>query len=149
MTDQDIQDLFDTRMDIEKIAVRKAMQRINPVELEKLEQNLRGMDQVLQTGMLQNLAELDQEFHDIIYKATRSRTLYRICRNLSDYTLKYRILLSMPPELAKRTRDHHYNIFKALRDKDAERIERVVHGHLQEAKEHILGLMEQLRQESF
>jgi len=149
MTDRDIKDLFETRLDIEKIAARRALDRINSSELEGLVSNLNRMDQVLQSGLLQNLADLDQEFHDIIYKATRSKTLYRICQNLSDYTLKYRIALSMPPELAKRMRDHHGNIYQAFITKDAERLETAVNNHLKEAQDHIISLMDQLRQEAF
>jgi DNA-binding GntR family transcriptional regulator len=149
MTDRDIRDLFEIRLDIEKIAARRALDRIHSSELESLVSNLIRMDQVLQSGLLQNLAELDQEFHDIIYKATRSKTLYRICQNLSDYTLKYRIALSMPPELAKRMRDHHGNIYQAFQTKDAERLETAVNDHLKEAQDNIISLMDQLRQQAF
>ena len=45
LTDEDIQDLFDTRMDIEQIAARKALQNIGDGELQALEGPLsRGKD---------------------------------------------------------------------------------------------------------
>ena len=145
LSDEDIQDLFDIRLDIEKIAARKALEHINRKEIDALKANLERMDRMLQSGMLQNLAEIDQEFHDIIYRASRSKTLYRICQNLSDHTLKFRIALSMPPSLARKTRDHHRNITRTLTDKDAQALELAVHNHLTEAKEQIIVLLKELR----
>lgn len=147
LTDEDIQDLFDTRMDIEQIAARKALKNIRKTELEELEANLERMDRMLHSGMLQNLAEIDQEFHDIIYRASRSKALYRICQNLSDHTLKFRIALSLPPKLARKTRDHHRKIYQALGDKDGRGLDAAVHGHLKEAKDQIIILLKELRVE--
>jgi len=145
LSDEDIQDLFETRMDIEKIAGRRALEHIGESELDALSANLERMDRMLQSGMLQNLAEIDQEFHDIIYRASRSKTLYRICLNLSDHTLKFRIALSMPPGLARKTRDHHRNIYQALRQKDAHQLEKAIHNHLAEASDQIIILLKELR----
>ena len=149
MSDHDIEDLFETRLEIEKIAGRKALHRITPSELEMLERSLDRMDQAIKAGMLQNLADLDQEFHDSIYRAARSRTLYRICRNLSDYTLKYRIALSLPPGLIRKMRDHHRSIYNALAAKDEKSLEAAIHRHLQEAGEQVIELLTELRREAF
>lgn len=149
MSDQDIEDLFETRLEIEKIAGRKALHQITPREIEALEASLDRMDQAIRTGMLQNIAALDQEFHDSIYRAARSKTLYRICRNLSDYTLKYRIALSLPPGLIRKMRDHHRNIYNALAAKDEKGLEAAIHRHLQEAGEQVIELLTELRREAF
>jgi DNA-binding GntR family transcriptional regulator len=149
MSDHDIQDLFDIRLEIEKIAAQKALSRITPDELRHLEENLKRMDQAIRSGMLQNLGELDQEFHVTIYRAARSKTLYRICRNLSDYTLKYRIALSLPPDLVRKMRNHHRSIFNALAAGDETGLASAIHCHLQEAKEQVVELLGQLRQEIF
>jgi DNA-binding GntR family transcriptional regulator len=148
MSDHDIEDLFETRLEIEKIAARKALHQITPREIEALEASLNQMEQAIRTGMLQNIPALDQEFHDRIYRAARSKTLYRICRNLSDYTLKYRIALSMPPGLIRKMRDHHRSIYSALAAKDEKSLEAAIHRHLEEAGTQVIDLLTELRREA-
>lgn len=149
MSDHDIHDLFATRTAIEQLAARWALERITPDEIESLKANLRISEEVIKSGVTQKMAELDMEFHRIIYIATRSKTLYRICQNLSDHTLKYRIALIHLPEMAKKTKADHQEIFKAFHARDPERLDRAIQSHLQQARENIVALMERLRQEAF
>lgn len=149
MSDADIQDLFDTRMAIEQIAARWAVRKITPQELEQLDMNLKRMDEVLRSGLTKKMSGLDVEFHNIIYRASRSKNLYRICKNLSDYTLKYRMALIHLPEAAEQTKADHRMIYEALASRDADRIDDAVQGHLGHARKNIIELLERIRQESF
>ena len=149
MSDYDIQDLFSTRMTIEQIAARKAVEKISESELEQLENNLKRTDEVLEIGQNEKLTDLDIEFHGIIYKATRSKTLYQICQTLSDHTLKYRIALIYIPEFAQKTRDGHHKILGAILSKDVSKVDEAIQSHLELAKTDIMDLMERKRQEAF
>ncbi len=121
MSDYDIQDLFTTRMNIEQIAARLAMEKISEEELKQLALNIKKTDAVLESGLTEKMADLDMAFHGIIYKATRSKTLYQICQTLSDHTLKYRIALIHLPEIAQKTRDGHSKIYEAILSKEPSR----------------------------
>ncbi len=90
MSDSDIQDLFTTRITIEQIAARLAVGKILENELKQLEDNLKRTDEVLRLGLTGKMTDLDMEFHGIIYRATRSKTLFQICQTLSEHTLRYR-----------------------------------------------------------
>jgi DNA-binding GntR family transcriptional regulator len=87
----DIKDLFTTRTAIEKIAVKWAIAKITPEELQRLEMNLQRTDEVLKSGATESMMDLDAEFHQIIYRAARSKTLYKISQTLSDHTLRFRL----------------------------------------------------------
>jgi len=149
MSDHDIQDLFTIRMSIEQIAARLAIEKITPRELDRLKANLDATDAVLATGITAKMVDLDIEFHGIIYRAARSKTLFRICRGLSDHTLKYRIALIHLPEIGQKTRNGHYEIFKAIRSKDPVKADEAIRAHMQLAKQDIIALLEQLRHEDF
>ena len=149
MSDYDIQDLFSTRMTIEQIAARKAVEKISESEIQQLEQNLKRTDEVIEMGPNDKLTDLDIEFHGIIYKATRSKSLYQICQTLSDHTLKYRIALIFIPEFAQKTRDGHHKIFKAILSKEVSQVDEAIKAHLDLAKTDIMDLMERKRQEAF
>ncbi len=149
MSDYDIQDLFTTRMTIEQIAARLAMEKITEEELNRLELNIKKTDDILESELTEKMADLDMAFHGIIYKATRSKTMYQICQTLSDHTLKYRIALIHLPEIARKTRDGHNKIFEAILSKEPSRVDEAIQSHLQLAKKDIKELLERKRHEDF
>ena len=104
MSDHDIQDLFATRTAIEQIVVKWAIEKITPEELQRLEMNLQKTDEVLKSGATKKMMNLDNEFHQIIYKAARSKTLYKISQTLSDHTFKFRQACIHVPDIAKRAK---------------------------------------------
>lgn len=149
MSDYDIVDLFTIRLEIELLAAKLAYEKITPVELERMELNLKMTDEKVESGHTEGLTELDVAFHNIIYKATRSKTMVHICQSLSDHSLKYRISLIHIPEFARKTRDGHYEIFRAFVARDFPRVEEAIKNHLQLAKEDILKIIERNRDEAF
>lgn len=149
MSDHDIRDLFKTRMAIEKLAATWAMEHVTANELQRMEENLQRALDVLQSGLTQEMVDLDTAFHGIIYRASRSKNLMRICNTLGDHTLKYRIALMHIPELAIKTCDDHMAIFNALRDKDLPRLKQVIESHMQQAQTSIIRQMQRLREEAF
>jgi DNA-binding GntR family transcriptional regulator len=97
-SDTDIKDLFTTRTAIEQIAVKWAIEKISVEELHRLEKNLQKTDEVIKTGETESMMDLDAEFHEIIYRAARSKSLYRISQTLSDHTLRFRLACIHIPE---------------------------------------------------
>ena len=149
MSDDDIQDLFATREEIEKVAVRWASAKILPRELDRLRANLDRTDEVLESGATQRMIDLDTEFHHILYRATRSKTLFQISRSLSDRTLKFRIACIHFPEVARRARAGHARIVQALESGDEHSAESAVESHLDETRDDIIRSLKQIREESF
>jgi DNA-binding GntR family transcriptional regulator len=134
-SETDIKDLFTTRTAIEKIAVKWAIEKITPEELERLEMNLQKTDDVLKSGGTELMMDLDAEFHQIIYQAARSKTLYKISQTLS--------------ELAERAKQGHMKIFQAIQAKDSTKAEEMVEDHLDTVTSDILNQLEKMRQEAF
>jgi len=60
------------------------------------------------------MMDLDAEFHQIIYRAARSKTLYKISQTLSDHTLRFRLACIHVPEIALRAKQGHMKIFQAF-----------------------------------
>ena len=149
LSEQDIMDLFETRESIELVAGMTASKRISDEELTLLKNNLDRTQEVIDSGTTKNMIDLDIEFHDIIYKATRSKYLYRICLTLSEYTLKFRRSVIIVPEIAKHAGRDHLNIYNALKEKDSIKVEEAIKFHLKVVKKDILGHLTKLRQASF
>ena len=149
LSEHDIQDLFETRTSIEQVAGRAAVKNISDEELTLLENTLHETKKAIDTGTTENMIDLDIEFHNIIYKATRSKYLYRICITLSDHTLKFRKAAIIVPEIAKRARKDHLAIYKALKSRDPIKVEETITSHLNVVKKDVLGYLAKLREEAF
>ena len=145
----DIKDLFTTRTAIEKIAVKWAIEKITPEELQRLEMNLKKTDEVLKSGATESMMDLDAGFHQIIYRAARSKTLYKISQTLSDHTLRFRLACIHVPALARRAKQGHMKIFKAIQARDSTMAEKMVEDHLDTVTNDILNQLEKIRQDAF
>jgi DNA-binding GntR family transcriptional regulator len=148
-SEADIKDLFTTRTAVEKIAVKWAIEKITPEELQRLEMNLQKTDDVLKSGATESMMDLDAEFHQIIYRAARSKTLYKISQTLSDHTLRFRLACIHVPELAQRAKQGHMKIFQAIQVKDSTKAEKMVEDHLDTVTIDILNHLEKMRQDAF
>ena len=149
LTDHDIQDLLTTRTAIEQIIIKWAIEKITAEEMARLEANLQKTAEVLESDSLDTMMDLDAEFHQIIYKAARSKTLFKISQMLSDHTLKFRLACINIPEIARRALAGHLEIFKALQAGDSKRAEKAVRSHLEIVQKDILDYLQQVRQEAF
>ena len=148
-SESDIKDLFTTRTAIEKIAVKWAIEKITPEELQRLEMNLQKTNDILKSGATESMMDLDAEFHQIIYRAARSKTLYKISQTLSDHTLRFRLACIHVPELAERARQGHMKIFQAIQTRDSTAAEEMVEDHLDTVTKDILNHLEKMRQDAF
>lgn len=149
MTEADIQDLFATRMEIELLVGRWALPKITEDEIDQLKNNLDKTDTVLKNNQTDKMIDLDIEFHHIIYKATRSKSLYQISKNISDHTLKFRLACIHIPEIANRARDDHRSIYNAFKSKDPKKVEATITDHLMVVKSDILDFLKRVREEKF
>lgn len=146
ISEYDIEDLFVTRAAIEQLAASWAIEKINAEELKRLEKNLKKTDQVLQEGSTRKMIDLDTEFHEIICKASRSKRIYQISQMLREHMLKFRMACLHLPEIAKKSRDGHWEIFRAIKLEDPKRLNDAVLSHMKETKKDILDYIKRLRE---
>ncbi len=149
MSNEDIQDIFSARFEIEALVIRKAVQFISGEELKMLETNIDNAKACIKTGELEKMTQLDLEFHSIIYQAARSKTFYRICRNLGDLTMKYRHGLNLVRDLWNEAIENHTTIYQALLSKDEEKAVEAINRHGEQAKLQLLDIMRKVRSEAF
>ncbi len=146
MTEYEIEDLFTTRTAIEQLAARWALEKITPEEIERIESNLKKADRILRNGMTRKMIDLDTEFHEIICKASRSKRLYQISQMLREHMLKFRIACLHLPEIAKRSRDGHFEILKAIKSKDPRKTDDSILQHMLITKKDIMDYMRTVRE---
>lgn len=149
LSDNEIQDLFTTRMEVEQIAMQKAIENITVEELKLLDDNLEQTKACIRDKREFKITELDIEFHTIIYTAARSKSLFRVCKNLSDLTIRYRHGLNMVPNLWSELLRQHIKIYQALISKNPEQTTEELANHARLEKDSLMGLMKKVRSQSF
>jgi GntR family transcriptional repressor for pyruvate dehydrogenase complex len=112
-------ELHQVRRILEPVATEMAATRLGEGDLAALERCLAEMD-VAETT--QAFIAADEEFHRIIVAASGNSTLASLIQNLSGGTLRARLWRSVVEQDAiEVTKRRHWDIFDALRDRDAER----------------------------
>lgn len=149
LPDDDIQDLFSTRMDIEQAAARKAAAYISATELKEMDDNLEQARAAAKAGDAAELAGLDTAFHTILYKAARSRHLFRICKNMSDLSSRYQRDLHQQETLAGECLAQHLQVFQALLAKNGDGAAKALAAHGESACRHLKEILKKQRSDTF
>ena len=119
MTGSTLLELHQVRRILEPVATEMAATRLDDDDLAALECCLAEMDAAETT---QAFIAADAEFHRIIVAASGNATLGSLIQNLSGGTLRARVWRSVVEQDAiEVTKRRHWDIFDALRDRDAER----------------------------
>jgi DNA-binding GntR family transcriptional regulator len=149
MSDEDIQDIFSARFEIEALVIKRAVKYITPDELKALADNIDQARAHISTGGHKKVTLLDLEFHDIIYRASRSKTFYRICKDLGDLTMKYRHGLNLEEDLWGAAIENHQTILQALGSGDEDKAVQAIISHGEQAKARLIDVMKKARSELF
>ena len=140
MTGSTVLELHQVRRILEPVATEMAATRLDATDLASLERCLADMDEASST---QAFIAADAEFHRIIVAASGNATLASLIQNLSGGTLRARVWRSVVEQDAiETTKRRHWDIYNALRDRDAERARAADLIHLSEGVQWLEQLIE-------
>lgn len=127
---QDIHDIYEMRVLLEGLCAEWAAERVNDVQLEELEENIYLSNFHCRKQNWDQIVELDNRFHELLYDASGSRELQRVLTDYHQYVKRIRrITLSQCRRVEKST-DEHRQIVEALKAHDPQLAQ-------SKAKEHI------------
>ncbi len=139
---QDIRDIYTIRMLIEGLAARWATEKITEDELRKLKEIVDLEEFYTSKGDAEQLIKLDNRFHEILFKASKSRPLMQTLSNFHHYLQKARASNMKRPERAQDTLKEHKNVLIALMEKDADKAEKYATEHVKNACKNLVEEME-------
>jgi len=139
---EDVRENYEIRLALEPLAAELAAKNISDDELAKLDELLEAM---LQPAEPARLAELNREFHQVIYSAARRQLLFEIIERLRDAAEAYVQLLtfSPSPDYYNAVRREHAEIVAALRARAPKRTHKAMTAHLRHNLEKISSLLEE------
>jgi len=135
---QDIEDIYTIRMMIEGLAARWAAEKITPGELEEMKEALEFEEFYTIKNDTVHLLKYDSKFHDIIFRASKSKPLMHTLSSFHHYVQRARSASLSTPGRAQKVLEEHKAILQAIMDRDANRAEQLTTEHVRNASTNLL-----------
>lgn len=136
---KDIEDIYTIRMMIEGLAARWAAEKITPEGLAELEEAVELEEFYTSKNDADHLLRFDTQFHDVLYKASKSKPLIHMLSMFHHYVQSARTTSMAEPDRALKVLEEHKAILQAVKDRDSQRAERLTTEHVRNAGIHIIS----------
>lgn len=130
ISQKDIRDIYEIRSRLEGLCARWAAENITKEQLDELEENIYLSDFHSAKGNSEQVVELDNRFHEIIYNASGSKELRHILLDFHHYVQRVRKITLAVQDRAIRSNDEHRRIVEALKMHDADLAEDLANAHM-------------------
>lgn len=138
ITEKDVKDIYMIRSLLEGLCARWACEHITDEQMEEMEENIYLAKFHAQKGHLEQLAELDNRFHDILYEACNSKMLEHQLKDFHEYVLRVRKKTLSNVNRGPKSNEEHEQIMEAIKAKDADRAEMLANKHMINAYENMV-----------
>ncbi|SHN43584.1 GntR family transcriptional regulator [Cryptosporangium aurantiacum] len=135
----DLDAIFGIRAHVEGLAARTAAQRASTEDIDRLEEIATELEKHSDAGRLAEVYRLNAEFHGRINGLSHSAVLTGTVSQLIHASVLFRTLHAFDEAARRRSCAHHHEIVAALRARDPDWAEAVMHAHLYSARASLLG----------
>lgn len=149
ITVKDVKDIYMIRSKLEGLCAYWATFHITDEQMEELEENIYLSKFHAKKGHSEQIAELDNRFHEVLYEACNSKMLEHQLRDFHDYVLRVRKKTLSQFKRSTESTQEHEQIFEALKNKQPQEAERLANLHIVNAYKNMVqnGLYEVYGQE--
>lgn len=130
ITSKDIHDIYIIRSYLEGLCAKWACEHITEAQIEALDEVLYLSDFHARRSHFDQLVELDNKFHELIYKASGSKILNHVLSDFHHYVERIRKVTLAAPARASKSSQEHAAILDAIRKRDGELAEALAHEHI-------------------
>lgn len=134
---REVEEICDIRVVNETLAAQWALEKITPLQLAQLKQNIDLTEKDIHSGKIANFSERDGEFHEILARSCGSERLLELCQMLRRHMLRYRLKAVYEASSGLTAVEGHKRIYRCLAEKDREGLNAEVRRHIEETKEDI------------
>lgn len=130
ISQKDIHDIYVIRSYLEGLAARWACERITEPEIDEIEEIVYLSEFHTKKKHYEQVVELDNKFHESIYRASGSKILEHELTTFHHYVERIRKKSLGKEERAKKSNGEHTAILDAIRNRDGELAEKLAHEHI-------------------
>ena len=91
ISEKSLKDVLEVRRSLEELAIELTCQRISEEGIAEMENIQKTFSEAIHKGDAMAIAEADEQFHELIYKATGNNRLVQILNNLREQMYRYRL----------------------------------------------------------
>jgi len=139
ITVQDIKDIYSIRAKLEGLCARWATANITREQMDQLEETAFLSEYHAQREHYEQVFELDNKFHNLLYEASGSRILAHTLSDFHQYVQKVRKISIADRNRSQKCNEEHHKILDAIRLGDPDQAETVT-------TEHMINTIENLEQ---
>jgi DNA-binding GntR family transcriptional regulator len=130
ISDKDIRDIYVIRSYLEGLAARWACEKISGSEIDSLEEIVFLSEFHAKKKHYEQLVELDNKFHESIYRASGSKILEHELTTFHHYLERIRKESLKKEQRALQSNEEHLAILEAMRKRDGDLAEKLAHEHI-------------------
>ena len=138
ISESNLRDVLEVRRSLEELAIDLACQRITAEELELLNKAEVDFKAAIGNGDAMQIAQTDEQFHEIIYNSTKNQKLVQILNNLREQMYRYRVEYLKEEQTRNLLVNEHEELVKAIRDGNVERAQEISFNHLENQRRAII-----------
>ena len=138
ITEKDLNDVLEVRIALENMAIEKACERMTEEDMESLFLASRSFERVMSEGDLVQMAEADEAFHEMIYKAAGNERLNQVLSNLREQMYRYRMEYLKGKETRNQLLSEHQELTRALRERNVRKAQEISFTHLDNQRKAII-----------
>ena len=121
MTKKDVEDVLQVRSVLDTLAAKLASQRRTEENLEMLSLAMLDFEDASESLSISEMASKDEAFHSAIYTATHNDKLTDVITQSREQLFRYRFEYVKDEVSHPRLIEEHREIFRSIREKDADR----------------------------
>ncbi len=126
---KDVRDIYMIRSKLEGLCARWATEDITDQQMEEMEENIYLADFHAAKGHMDQMAELDNRFHNILYESCNSKMLEHLLKDFHQYVWRVR-QKTLAGARGAVSNHEHKEIMDAIRSHDADLAEKLANQHM-------------------
>ena len=138
ITAKDVKDIYMIRSSLEGMCARLATEQITAEQLEELEENVYLASFHASKGHMEQMAELDNRFHHILYEACNSMMLQNLLQDFHQYVIRIRKRTLSTKERGIASNEEHKAIMEAIKAGEPKEAEHFATIHMENAYDNIV-----------
>lgn len=127
---KDIQDIYEIRSKLEGLCARWATRNMTAEQLDELDENIYLSEFHIQKQHFEQVLELDNRFHENLYRASNSKMLDHVLSDFHHYVERVRKITLSKPKRAEKSIEEHKKILEAIRNRDEQKAEQLANEHI-------------------
>lgn len=130
ITEKNLRDVLEVRKALEELAIEITCKKINEDEIEELSKAEVAFRAAVEKGDVMQIAQMDEGFHDIIFKATGNDRLMQMLGNLREQMYRFRLEYIKDLDKRKLLVEEHKKILDSIAQKNAKEAKRAIAEHI-------------------